>query len=148
MDLKQNKDKTESYPNSMASRKSREQLKINFTTATLFKVSSNYVRREFYYHIVLFCSLCKSSFLLVFLTFFSALKLKDVRIIWSFETFWFIKRKKVQVISSLVPDSVTNSISFLSLATNPPPIKISVIYISIAASFSWIQFITCKNQHE
>ena len=50
-------------------------------------------------------------------------------------TFWFIKKNKVQVISSSVPDSVIDSISSLSLATHPPPIKISVIYISIAADF-------------
>ena len=45
------------------------------------------------------------------------------------------QKNNVQVISSSVPDSVIDSISSLSLATHPPPIKISVIYISIAADF-------------
>ena len=55
------KDKTENFPNSLASRRGREQLKINFTTASLFKDSSNYVESASI-TVPLFFSRCKSFF--------------------------------------------------------------------------------------
>ena len=70
------------------------QLKINFTTVTLFKVASNYVELE--YHSALFFSRCKSSspFLFSLFSLFSLnFKLKDIRITGSFETFWLAKKR-------------------------------------------------------
>ena len=76
-------DKTENFPNSVASRRGREQLKIHFMTATLFKVSSKYVVSS---SNTVFCFFpavnhLLFSFFFACFTFFSALKLKDIRII-------------------------------------------------------------------
>ena len=70
--------KTENFPNSVSSRRGREQLKINFTTATLFKVSSNL-------YVTVLCVFSAVNHLLfsffrLFFIIFAALKLKDIRI--------------------------------------------------------------------
>ena len=99
-------DEIEIFSNGVAScrAKGRENLKIYFTTATLFKVSSNYVVSS---SITVLCFFPAVNHLLfsffAFFLFFSALKLKEIKIIWSFEIDILVRFFSFSLATHLLP---------------------------------------------